>query len=124
MKRAALLAMVIAMAFVPAASAGAKANTRLTFDSIVVTPSETIWAGDIFSPRKACKNQRKVLIFRVRDGADQKRGSTRSYKGTDQPGYYWVYREEGLAPRGGYYAKVKPTDVCQGDRSETRQLSY
>jgi hypothetical protein len=124
MKRAALLAMVIAMAFVPAASASGKANTRLTFDSIVVTPSETIWAGDIFSPRTACKNQRKVLIFRVRDGADRKMGSTRSYKGTDQPGYYWVYGEEGLAPRGKYYAKVKPTDRCQRDRSETLRLSY
>lgn len=124
MKRAALLAMVIAMAFVPAASAGGKANTRLTFDSIVLTPSETIWAGDIFSPRKACKNQRKVLVFRVRDGADQKMGSTRSYKGTDQPGYYWVFSKDGLAPRGRYYAKVRPTDRCQGDRSGTLQLSY
>jgi hypothetical protein len=124
MKRAALLAMVIAMAFVPAASASGKANTRLTFDSIVLTPSETIWAGDIFSPRKACKNQRKVLVFRQRSGADQKMGSTRSYKGTDQPGYYWVFSKQGLAPRGKYYAKVRPTDRCQGDRSGTLQLSY
>ena len=124
MKRAALLAMVIAMAFVPAASASGKANTRLTFDSVFQQPSETLFAGDIFSPRTACKDQRLVLIFRVRDGADRKMGSTRSYKGTHQPGYYWVYGRDGLAPRGKYYAKVKPTDACQGDRSQTLRLSY
>ena len=124
MKRVILLALVAAVACAPAASAGGKANTTLTLDSIVLTPSETIWAGDIFSPRKACKNQRLVLIFRVRDGADQKIGQTRSYKGSAQPGYYWVFSKQGLAPRGSYYAKVRPTDVCQGDQSQTVQLSY
>jgi len=124
MKRVVLLAIVIAVACAPVAWGGGKANTRLTFDSVFVVPNETQWAGDIFSPRKACKNDRRVLVFRVRDGADQKMGSTRSYKGTDQPGYYWVLSKDGLAPRGKYYAKVRPTDRCQGDRSGTLQLSY
>jgi hypothetical protein len=124
MKRAVLLAVVVAVACAPAASAEGKANTRLTFDSVFQQPSEALFAGDIFSPRTACKNQRLVLIFRVRDGADQKVGQTRSYKGSAQPGYYWVFSKQGLAPRGRYYAKVRPTDVCQGDQSQTLRLSY
>lgn len=124
MKRVVLLAIVTVVACAPVAWAGGKANTRVTFDAIVTTPSETLFSGDIFSPRKACKNERKVLIFKKRAGADKKIGWTRSYKGTDQPGYYWVHGEEGLAPRGKYYAKVRPTDRCQRDRSGTLRLSY
>ena len=94
-----------------------KANTRVTIDSAFINPGETLFAGDIFSPRKACKNDRRVLIFRVRPGEDQKIGSTRSYKGSAQPGYYWTHSEPGLLPAGNYYSKVKPTERCQGDRS-------
>ena len=119
MKRAALLAMAIALACAPAASAGGKANTKVTIDAVFLGPGETQWAGDIFSPRKRCKNERRVLIYLTRSGADEKVGSTKSYKGSAQPGYFWTYSEPGAAPQGKYYAKVKPTDACQGDRSES-----
>ncbi len=119
MKRVLLLMTASALACVPAALGADKANTRVTIDSVFLASGQTHWAGDIFSPRKACKNNRRVLIFRVRPGKDEKRGSTKSYKGSAQPGYFWTYFEQGAAPRGKYYAKVKPTDLCQGDRSET-----
>jgi hypothetical protein len=103
---------------VPSASAAGKANTRLTLDSIqtfLIGGKSTTWAGDIFSPAKECKNKRRVTVYRVLDGADEKRGSTLSYKGSAQPGYYWLYNEEGTPPDGEYYADVKPTADCKAD---------
>jgi hypothetical protein len=117
MKRAILVALAVAVGCVPVAWADGKANTRVTIDSAFVNPGETLFAGDIFSPRTSCKNNRQVLIFRVRQGADKRIGATRSYKGSAQPGYYWTHSEPGLAPAGNYYSKVKPTERCQGDRS-------
>ena len=126
MKRAALLAVFViaaTAAFAPAASARGKANTTVTLDDVFAVPIETHWDGDVRSRRKACKNRRRVLVFRVRPGADAKVGSTRSYRGKSDPGYYWSYVEQGVAPSGNYYAKVKPTDTCQGDRSKTLHFS-
>jgi hypothetical protein len=121
MKRAVLLVMAGAMACVPAAWGAAKTNTTVTIDAVFLGSGQTHWSGDLMSPRKACKNERRVLIFRARSGADQKVGSTRSFKGMVDNGYYWTYFEEGAAPSGKYYAKVKPTDTCQGDRSGSLQ---
>ena len=124
MKRAMLLAAAIAVVSVSMASAGGKANTRVTLDYIATPPSgETIYTGDIFSPRRACKNNRPVIVFRARPGADDKIGVTRSFKGSDQPGYFWILTKDDTAPAGNYYSKVKPTDACQGDRSATYEFS-
>jgi hypothetical protein len=116
-KRVILLVAAVAMVCVPAASA-AKTDTRVTLDPhIEVTPYGSIWTGEIFSSKKACKNERRVLVYRVRSGQDDKRGSTLSHKGIASPGYYWGYDEDGIAPPGKYYVKVLPTNGCNGDRS-------
>ncbi|MGI9019474.1 MAG: hypothetical protein ACR2G3_02035 [Solirubrobacterales bacterium] len=120
MRRVVLFVVAITMVCVPSASAAGKANTQVTLDNIESFPSggvHTIWSGDIFSPERKCKNERRVIVYRVLEGADDKRGSTLSYKGSDQPGYYWLYQEDGTPPSGDYYAKVRATDDCQGDRS-------
>jgi hypothetical protein len=118
MRRVLMCVVVAAMVCVPAASASGKAGTRVTLDNIEITPGGTIWTGDIFSSKKSCKNNRRVIVYRALDGPDEKRGSTLSYKGLSQPGYYWAYEEEPPAPPGGnYYAKVRPTDDCKGDTS-------
>jgi hypothetical protein len=125
MRRALLamgIAMAIALACVPAAWGGGKANTTVTMDAAFLNPDGTYWSGDIFSPKRGCKDGRRVLVFRVRPGDDQKIGATKSYKGTAQPGYFWTLVKEGLY-RGKFYAKVKPTDACQGDRSETLTIA-
>jgi len=122
MKRGVFAVLVLVAAHVPGASAADKAGTKVTIDSAFVNPGETLFAGDIFSARKACKNDRKVFVFLQQPGADEKIGSTRSYKGTDQPGYFWVLSEPGLAKEGDYYSKVKPTEKCQGDRSKAIPL--
>ena len=108
---------------VASVSTAAAAGTQVTLDHIEVTPSGTIWTGDIFSSKKACKDKRRVFVYRVRGGEDEKRGSTRSYKGSAQPGYFWTYGEDGFAPPGRYYAKVRPTDGCKGDRSPAYELN-
>jgi hypothetical protein len=119
MRNRALIAAGIAVVLlcVPAASAGGKASTRVTLDFIQPTPGETLYTGDIFSSRKACKNKRKVLVFRARPGADERIGATRSYEGKAQPGYYWTLAKDGLPAGGDYYSKVQPTDRCKGDTS-------
>lgn len=59
-----------------------------------------------------------MLVFRVRPGKDQKIGSTKSFQGVVAKRCFWTLFKEGAAPSGKYYAKVKPTDTCQGDRSK------
>ena len=119
MKRVALLSIGAAIAFAPAASAAGKAETTVTIDSVFLASGQTHWAGDIESTRKDCKDDRTVLIFRKRSGADDKIGKTKSFKGMSDSNYYWTYFEEGAAKQGKYYAKVKATDNCEGDRSTT-----
>ena len=112
-----LLAIAAAIAWAPAAEAGGgKANTKVTIDSAFSTPTGTYSAGDIFSPRKSCKNDRVVLVFRARPGADVKVGQTRSFKGMVDNNYYWTMNKPGIYS-GNFYAKVKPTARCKGDRS-------
>jgi hypothetical protein len=131
MRRVLLFVAAITVVCVPPASAGGKASTRLTLDNVQSFPSggvQTIWTGDIFSTKKECKNKRRVLVFRDlgeagADGADEKRGSTLSYKGSAQPGYFWIYQEDGIPPAGNYYAKVRPTDGCKGDLSPFYEFS-
>ena len=117
MKRAILLALACALACVPAASAAGKTRTTVTIDAVFLGSGQTHWSGDIMSPRKACKKGRRVLIFRKRPGADEKVGSTKSYKGLSDNGHYWSLSKPVAAPVGSYYAKVKPTDKCKGDVS-------
>ena len=109
--------MAIAVACMPAAEAAGKATTRLTIDAVFLATGSTYWSGDIFSGRKACKNKRLVLVFRVRPGADQKVGQTRSFKGMVNNNYYWTMNKPGAYPSGNYYAKVNPNARCKGDRS-------
>lgn len=120
MRRVVLFVAAVAMACAPSALAAGKANTRVTLDNIQSFPSGglvTVWSGDIFSSEKDCKNKRRVTVYRVLDGPDEKRGSTRSYKGEGNSGYFWLYQEDGIPPAGDYYAEAKATDGCKADRS-------
>jgi hypothetical protein len=122
-RRVVLCAIAVVAACAPTAGAAGKAETRVTLDNIEITPGGTIYTGDIFSTEKECKNRRRVFVYRaIPEAPDEKRGSTLSYKGTAQPGYYWAYEEKGVPPPGDYYAKVRPTDQCQGDRSPKYSL--
>ena len=116
MRRTFLLVAAFALAGVPAAWA-AKDPVAIFYDGAFYKSGETVWQGDVFG-KKACAKGRRVFIFRVRSGKDQKIGSTRSRKSTGTKNFYpFSYSEPGVAPFGEYYAKVKPTDTCKGARS-------
>jgi hypothetical protein len=113
------IALAIALTLVPAAAAGGgKASTRVTIDAVFSQPDGTYFSGDIFSSRKACKDNRQVIVFRQKAGADQRIGQTRSFQGLVDPGYFWtMHKANQFYPSGQYYAKVNPTSKCKGDRS-------
>lgn len=118
MKRVILFAVVaVALMCLPSTALAAKAGTRVTLDNIQRTATEFIYTGDIFSSRRACKNNRRVFVYRARAGADELLGSTRSYKGSAQPGYYWTVEDEAFPIAGNYYSKVRPTTRCKRDSS-------
>jgi hypothetical protein len=77
MKRAVLLAAACVVACVPAAwAAKPKTKTTVTIDAVFLASGQTHWSGDLKSAKKACKDGRKLVIYRVRPGADAKVGST------------------------------------------------
>jgi hypothetical protein len=120
MRRTILLVLACALACVPAAwAAKPKTKTTVTIDAVFLASGQTHWSGDLKSAKKACKDGRKVVIYRVRPGADAKVGSTKGFKGLSDDGYYWTHFEMGAAPPGKYYAKVAATKKCRGAQSKT-----
>ena len=119
MKRAIVLAVLCGLVCVPTAWSAGKTKTTVTIDAVFLATGGTQWSGDLKSAKKACKKDRRVLIFRQRPGADVKVASTKAVKGLSDNGYYWNYSEPGAAPTARYYAKVKPTAKCKGDTSGT-----
>lgn len=139
--RAAVLVLMVgiaALAWIAPASANAKAHTRVTLDFITLDPDDgggpgpskasgskgsTYYVGRIFSKKKACKDHRHVVVYRARPGADQKRVGAYTHRRKDPStgdfGYFWKAHERVLVPvTDKYYAKVRPTAQCAGDRSE------
>ncbi len=115
MRRLPLLVAAFVVGCVPVALA--KTPVAVFYDGAFYKSGETVWQGDLFGP-KACAKGRRVFIFRVRSGKDEKIGSTRSGKSTGTKNFYpYSYSEAGVARFGEYYAKVKPTDTCKGARS-------
>jgi hypothetical protein len=116
------LAVVCLTACVPAAwAATKKTKTTVTIDAVFLASGQTHWSGDLKSAKKACKDGRKVTIYRMRPGADAKVGSTKGFKGLSDNGYYWTHFEMGAAPAGKYYAKVAATKKCRGAQSKAMQ---
>jgi hypothetical protein len=119
MRRVFLLVATFVIAHGCVALAAEKIRVAVFFDGAFIKSGETVWQGDVFGP-KACAKRRRVYIFRVRSGKDAKIGSTRSRKATGTPNFYpFSYSEPGVAKAGKYYAKVKPTETCAGNRSAT-----
>ena len=115
MRRIPLLVAAFVVGCVPVALA--KTPVAVFYDGAFYKSGETVWQGNVFG-KKVCAKGRRVLIFRVRSGKDEKICSTRSHKSTGTKNFYpFSYSEPGVAPFGEYYAKVKPTDTCKGARS-------
>ena len=112
------LAAAIGVISAPGASGGGKANSKVILDGILynVPEARTEFNGRISSPKKECANKRKITVYRVVDGADEKIGSKRSEKDGDT--YRWFITAGGLVPNDDYYAKAEGGDTCKGDKSE------
>jgi len=116
-RRAALFVAAFALACVPVALAADKTPVILFFDGAFYKSGETVWQGNV-AGAKACAKGRRVFIYRVRSGRDQRLGSTRTRKPTRSKSFYpFSYSEPGAARSGKFYARVKPTDACKGARS-------
>ena len=110
-------AVVAAIVIGASASAGAKgqANTRLTIEG-----GGGLVAGEVKSPdENHCADGRKVLIFKVKKngGADHVASDTATQDGDE---YQWGHGFDG----GRYFAKVRQTSQCQGDRTETVKAGH
>jgi len=107
------LALVVAGAFalvgLPSAGAKGKANTKVTIQG-----GGGLVEGEVKSPdENQCADQRKVLIFQVKNGDADKVASDRATQNGDR--YQWAKAFEG----GKYFAKVRSTNKCEGDRTRT-----
>ena len=96
-----------ALAAGPAAAAR-PANTKVTIHEIELAPGD--FAGDALSPRRSCKVDRKVVVFKVQGGADLRMGSDF----TDSDTSWLVVTDE---TEGSFYAKAPKTPRCQGATS-------
>ena len=109
-------AVVVGMVIGAGASAGAKgqANTRLTIDG-----GGGLVEGEVKSPDpNHCADQRKVLIFQVKNGSAEKVATDRATHNGDR--YQWGRGFEG----GKYFAKVNATSRCKGDKTETVRAGH
>ncbi len=118
--RGALLAVTaLSLLAVPAAPAADRTAAAVFFDGAFIKSGETVWQGNVVST-KACGKDRRVFIFRVRPGRDAKIGSALTRKPTRTKSFYpFSYSEPGVARSGEYYAKIRATQACRGNRSAT-----
>jgi hypothetical protein len=107
----ATLTLPVAGGLAQAAQVAAKAKTTVT-----IKAEGTDLSGKVKSPRAACKDGRKVIVFKqvgARGGGNDKRFAS----DTAETDGSWNTGNTGTA--GRFYAKVRPTGVCKGDTSRT-----
>jgi hypothetical protein len=117
MKRALLIAAAVGL--IAPSGAAAATNSRVTIDDFTYAEPESTFVGQVFSPKKACKNHRKVTLFRKDSGPDQRIGADKTERTGDS--YSWSI-DFVLKEGGPYYAKIKTGDGCEGDRSKDYNL--
>jgi hypothetical protein len=111
MKRALIAIACVACLLAAPAGARSRAPTTLTIDGWA--PSD--WFGQVKSPKHKCEIGRRVKLYRVAMGPDEKIGSGKSAEGNGGNGAWTIH--EGL-PAGTYYVKTPRTSECAGDRSK------
>ena len=110
----ALVVALAALVCVPAAMA-AKTKTTVKMTSAFLGNGQSFWDGTIKSSKKACANKRAVTVY---TGAGKKIGTVKSQKVTGVVGYSWTLAARvAIKPGKRYYAKVKATGSCGGDKS-------
>ena len=99
------------------AAAAGKAPTTVHFTHAIPTGEDgSYFEGSIVSSKKACKNDRKVVVVRRLEEGNEKVGSTQSEKNGNL-GYKWVLERPEVLTPGTYFAKAPATDDCKADKS-------
>jgi hypothetical protein len=122
MKHFVLTAAVISvgMALAPSAAHAAPADTLVDFNIIEYDGilDETFYRGEIFSDRRKCLVNRKIVIFRKQAGKDEK--IAKGEANEDKPDEFgWSASTDGQASSGTYYAKAPAIRGCEADKSDT-----
>src|SRR4051794_18314287 len=110
MKRALIGIFCVACVLATPASARDRAATTVTIDGWA--PHN--WFGQVKSPKHGCEVGRRVRLYHVAMGPDEKIGSDKSTEGMGNGA--WTIHED--LPAGTYYAKTARTDKCAGDKSD------
>ena len=112
MKRALCIATAIALT-VPT-SAGAASKTKVTVDGFSPLLNSGFY-GRVESAKTKCMDGRRVVLYRKKHGKDLRVGADRAALDVDV--YEWFVGSDTPASSQSFYAKVKPIDGCEGDRS-------
>jgi hypothetical protein len=79
----------------------------------IKTPGGDVY-GTVKSPKpQKCANGRKVSVFKVKSGKDEKVGSDIAQANNNE--YQWNIGQPGV--NGNIYARARQTDQCEGDKS-------
>jgi hypothetical protein len=110
-----ILLIIAAIAVMLPAGAGAAGATRSKVTIEAFQLATSTFYGYVDSPKKRCKDQRKVQLYVQREGEDERLGADRAELEEDR--YTWfIPIDHEIA---SYYAKIKPRDGCKGDRSDS-----
>jgi len=90
------------------------AKTTVTMTSAFLGNGQSFWDGTIKSAKASCANKRTVTVY---TNAGKKIGSTKAQKNLTGSGYNWNVAAFIAIKPGKYYAVVKPTAKCAGDKS-------
>ena len=89
-------------------ASAADAPTTVT----IKTPGGDVY-GTVKSPKQSCKSGRKVSVFKVKPGKDEKVGSDIAQANNNE--YQWNIGQPGV--HGDIYARARAIDGCEAGKS-------
>ncbi len=114
----AIFAFAAFAVLVPGQARAAKAEAKVVIK--YYTPLGTgSWSGLVKSERKACKKDRKVILYRRAGEKNEKIGSSTTSREGNK--WYWTVFDP-AGEEGKYFALAPPTCKCK--RSESKLFDY
>jgi hypothetical protein len=111
-----LTALVVAVASVALAAAGPAGARAPAKTTVTIKGQNGAFSGKVFSPRKSCRGNRKVIVHRLRgngfDPANDPRVGSDTSKRVGNHGE-WSLGNTGIK-NGRFYARVARSPGCRG----------
>lgn len=114
-----LLAASLSLAAGGAVLTAAPAAFALSENQVTIKADGTDLSGTITSANKACKDDRKVIVFKqvgTRGGGDDQKFATDV---SELSGGVGVWSTGNTGTEGRFYARIRKTDACKADSSPT-----